>query len=138
MAKYLIAICLPIIAAVLLAVGLPGRAAAFDPFRPTDPDTPQACSQTDASFNQSTVCTPDGSNPITGPGGIITKIANIFAFITGVAAVVLIIVGGFEYVRSGGDSSKINKSKNTILFAVIGLVVVALARSLVALAVSKL
>lgn len=135
MRNYLLAVFLPLAAALFLAVGFSGHAKAFDPFK----QDPIACQQTDSSGNTSTVCDTNGANdPLTGSDGVITKIANIFAFITGVAAIVIIMVSGFEYVRSGGDSAKINKAKNGILFAVIGLVVVAVARSVVLLAVNKL
>lgn len=121
----------------VLVVGFSGQAAAFDPFR-TNND-PTVCTQTNPDGNQSPVCEPDGSNnPLTGPNGIINRIANIFALLSGVAAVVVIIVGGFEYVRSGGESAKVNKAKNTILFAIIGLVVIVVARSLVIFTVSRL
>lgn len=146
MKKYLIAACLTLSAAMVIGVGFAARAHAFDPFGGSSGQT--VCQKVDANGNvvpvtdpdgnTSPVCTPTGSNPLVGSDGVITKIANIFAFITGVAAIVVILVSGFEYVRSGGDSAKINKAKNGILFAVIGLVVVALARALVALMVSKL
>ena len=120
---------------VLMTFGFSGQVAAFDPFGGNG----GACTQTNAEGNKSPVCATDGTNnPITGPDGVINKIANIFALVTGVAAVILIILGGFEYVRSGGDSSKISKAKNIILFAIIGLVIVVLARSIVALMINKL
>lgn len=116
-----------------IVLGVPSKASAFNPFPGT------VCSETDPSGNKSPVCAADGSkDPISGSNGIISKIANIFALVTGIAAIVLIIVGGFEYVRSNGESSKISKAKNTILFAVIGLIVVVVARSIVFLVVSKL
>ncbi len=141
MKKYIVGTCLFILLLLPLAVGFSARANAFDPFRPNNGNQQDAtvCDQTDADNNQSSVCKADGStNPLTGDNGLITKAANIFAVITGVAAVIAIIIGGFEYVRSSGDSSKVNKAKNTILFAVIGLVVVVVARSVVALVIGKL
>lgn len=45
----------------------------------------------------------------------------------GIVAVVAIILAGFKYVTAAGDASAIAKAKNTILYAVIGLVVVILA-----------
>ena len=135
MKKYMLAF-VSLLLLVLVATGLTHHAAAFDPFRPNG-DT-ASCSQTDPKGNQSTVCAANGSNPLTGDNGLITKGANIFAVITGFAAIVMIIIGGFEYVRSGGESAKIDKAKNTILFSVIGLVVVVLARAIVALVISRL
>ena len=51
--------------------------------------------------------------------------------IVGVVAVIMIIVGGLKYITSGGDSGNISGAKNTILYAVIGLIFVALAQVIV-------
>jgi hypothetical protein len=51
--------------------------------------------------------------------------------IVGVAAVIMIIIGGFRYITSSGDSASVNSAKNTILYAIIGLVIVALAQVIV-------
>lgn len=56
---------------------------------------------------------------------------NMFSAIVGIIAVVMIIVGGIKYITSGGDSGNITSAKNTIMYAVIGLVVVALAQIIV-------
>lgn len=49
----------------------------------------------------------------------------------GIAAVIMIIVGGFRYTTSGGDSTKVSNAKSTILYALIGLVVATLAQIMV-------
>lgn len=56
---------------------------------------------------------------------------NIFSWIVGVASVLMIMVGGLMYITSGGDSGKVGKAKDTILYAIIGLVVVAIAQVIV-------
>jgi hypothetical protein len=56
---------------------------------------------------------------------------NLFSAIVGIIAVVMIIVGGIRYITSGGDSGNVTAAKNTILYAVIGLIVVALAQIIV-------
>lgn len=61
----------------------------------------------------------------------VRNVTNIFSVVVGIVAVIMIIVGGFKYVTSAGDSSKITSAKNTILYAIIGLVVVALAQVIV-------
>jgi hypothetical protein len=63
--------------------------------------------------------------------GIVTVIINILSLIVGVVSVIMIIVGGFNYVLSGGDSTKVGNAKNTILYAIVGLVIVALAQAIV-------
>lgn len=62
---------------------------------------------------------------------IIADIINLFSLIVGVVAVIMIIVGGFRYITSGGDSANVGAAKNTILYAIIGLVIVALSQSIV-------
>jgi hypothetical protein len=62
---------------------------------------------------------------------IITTIINVFSGVVGVVAVIMIIYGGFKYITSGGDSSNIGAAKNTILFAIVGLIIVALAQIIV-------
>lgn len=63
--------------------------------------------------------------------GLITKIINIFSVIVGVIAVIMIIFGGLKYITSGGDSGNVSSAKNTIIFALVGLVIVALAQFIV-------
>lgn len=56
---------------------------------------------------------------------------NLLSIIVGIAAVIMIIVAGLRYVTSGGKEEGVKNAKNTILYAVIGLVVVALAQIIV-------
>jgi len=69
--------------------------------------------------------------------GLITTVINIFSLVVGVVAVIMIIVGGLKYITSGGDSGNVTGAKNTILYAVIGLVVVALAQFIVKFVLGK-
>lgn len=55
--------------------------------------------------------------------GTIKSVGNIIVFITGAISVLMIIIGGLRYALSGGDQGTISTAKNTILYAVIGLVV---------------
>jgi len=66
-----------------------------------------------------------------GATGIFTKISNSMMFAIGALSVFMLIYGGFRYVVSGGDSSAVNKAKNTILYAIIGLVVALLAFAII-------
>ena len=61
----------------------------------------------------------------------IARVLNILSLIVGVVAVIMIIVGGFRYVASGGKQESVAAAKNTILYALIGLVIVALAQVVV-------
>jgi len=62
---------------------------------------------------------------------ILTQVLNIFSIVVGFTAVIMIMIGGFRYITSGGDSSNTASAKNTILYAVIGLVIVAFAQIIV-------
>jgi Flp pilus assembly pilin Flp len=62
---------------------------------------------------------------------VIGTVINVFSVIVGFISIVMIIYGGFKYVTSGGDSGKVTSAKNTILYALIGIVIVALAQVLV-------
>ncbi|HLZ15303.1 MAG TPA: pilin [Candidatus Saccharimonadales bacterium] len=68
---------------------------------------------------------------------IITTVINIFSLVVGIVAVVMIVFGGFKYITSGGDSGNISGAKNTILYAIIGLVVVAFAQFIVQFVLNK-
>ena len=59
------------------------------------------------------------------------KIVNIFSIIVGVAAIIMILYGGFRYITSGGSSDKVGSAKNTLIYAIVGLIVVALAQVIV-------
>lgn len=62
---------------------------------------------------------------------------SVLSFVVGIAAVIMVIIGGFKYVISNGDSNSINSAKNTILYAIIGLVVAGLAQVLVRYVLSR-
>jgi len=62
---------------------------------------------------------------------LIADVINIFSLVVGVVSVFMIIIGGFKYITSGGDSNNVASAKNTILYAIIGLVIVALAQTIV-------
>jgi hypothetical protein len=68
---------------------------------------------------------------------IISTVINILSVIVGIAAVIMIIVGGLKYVTSGGDSAATASAKNTILYAIIGLVIAALAQFIVKYVLSR-
>lgn len=76
----------------------------------------------------------DATNKV---NGIITTVINIFSLIVGIVAVIMIVFGGFKYITSGGDSGNISGAKNTILYAIIGLVVVAFAQFIVQFVLNK-
>lgn len=69
---------------------------------------------------------------------LVKNVVNILLFIVGIAAVVMIIIGGLRYVTSNGDTSQVTGAKNTILYSIVGLVVAAMAYAIVNFVVDKL
>jgi len=61
----------------------------------------------------------------------LATIINLLSILIGVVAVIMIIYGGFRYITSGGDATRVGNAKNTILYAIIGLIIVALAQVIV-------
>jgi hypothetical protein len=66
-----------------------------------------------------------------GSNGIFKTITNVLLFVIGAISVIMLIIGGIRYVVSGGDAGAVTSAKNTILYAVVGIVVAILAYALV-------
>lgn len=81
-------------------------------------------------------CDPGGSGGLTIEG-VVQAAVNIMSWAVGIIAVIMIIVGGAKYVTSAGDSSGIQSAKNTIMYALIGVVIVALAQVIVRFTVDR-
>lgn len=73
----------------------------------------------------------DQQTDLFGDTGIFKTITNVLLFIIGAISVIMLIIGGIRYVVSGGDSGAVTAAKNTILYAVIGIIVALLAYALV-------
>jgi hypothetical protein len=73
----------------------------------------------------------DSSTATSSVASLLQKAVNIFSAVVGVIAVIFIIYGGLKYITSAGDPGNVTAAKNTIIYAIIGLVVVALAQFIV-------
>lgn len=73
-------------------------------------------------------CFEDSDN---GFGFLVRRIINIFSVVVGAVSVIMIIIGGFRYIISGGDSAGVSSAKNTILYAIVGLVIVLFAQVII-------
>lgn len=69
--------------------------------------------------------------------GVIENITNILLFAIGVIAVIVIIIGGIKYTTSNGDASRTKSAKDTILYAVVGLVFAIMAWGIVSFVVGR-
>ncbi len=66
-----------------------------------------------------------------GPDGIFNQITSVALGIIGAVSVIMLIWGGLRYIISGGDSKKITDAKNTILYAIIGLIIAVLSYAII-------
>ena len=69
-----------------------------------------------------------------GPGSVgqnqIEALFNAAYLVAGIVAVIMIIIGGIRYATANGDSGQIQSAKNTILYSVVGLVVIIMAAAI--------
>ena len=84
-----------------------------------------------AQFAGADVDCTDGELSDDQAGNLITTIINILSVVVGAVSVIMIIIGGFRYVVSNGDSNAVAGAKNTILYAIVGLVIVLFAQVIV-------
>lgn len=97
------------------------------------------CGGTNLSVSDASGCSSQSINNSTGKiNSFITTLVNIFSVVVGIVAVIMILVGGFNYITSGGDSNKITSARTTIMYALIGLVIVALAQFMVQFVLNKI
>jgi hypothetical protein len=75
-----------------------------------------------------------GSTTCSGTNGVKTAISaavTVLSVVIGAAAVIMILVSGFRYITSGGDSNKVSAAKGALIYALVGLLIAALAQLLV-------
>ncbi len=143
-----------IVAASVLLFAVPILAPATVHAAPcTSPGVPAGCSsdirnnlcagaelQTTTSGSAGTDCA-GIDDPLTGGASgvtvLIKNIINVFSLVVGIVAVLMIIFAGFRYITSGGNDGSVGSAKNTILYAVIGLIIVALAQVIVRFVIAK-
>jgi len=78
------------------------------------------------------------TNPLTGKNGLLYKVSAIVATITGIAAIIVIIVSGLRFITAGGDAQKAAGARKVLLGAIIGLVIIVLAQTIITFVVRKL
>lgn len=91
-----------------------------------------------AACTDPTSCMKDGLNAAGGStaknksvGSLIKSIVNALLYVLGAIAVLMIVIGGIKYTTSQGDTNAVSSAKNTIMYAVIGLIVAILAYAIV-------
>jgi cytochrome bd-type quinol oxidase subunit 2 len=89
----------------------------------------------------------DGANAARGDGmpaelfgtdGTFTQITNTILVVVGIVSVFMLIYGGLRYILSGGDSKKVTDAKNTVMYAIIGLIITILSYAIINFVIGKL
>ena len=98
----------------------------------------------DKNTTDSTVCQdkdkPQGpkSNFFYGKNGVITKVVRLIALAVGVASVIMIMVGGIKFTMASGDPGNVKSAKDTVVFALVGLIIALIAGSIIQFVLNKL
>lgn len=100
---------------------------------------PLSCACGTSGASAAAACSPGTkTDPITGSHGVLYKTTLIIATIAGVAAVIIVIIGGFMLVTANGDSQKVVQARTAIIGAFVGLVLIALATSIVVFVMERI
>lgn len=73
----------------------------------------------------------DNTDITGGESSLFSDVVNLLALAAGVIAVIMIIIAGISMMTSNGDAQKFQTARNTIIYTVIGIVVIVAARSIV-------
>ncbi len=104
----------------------------LDPSLCDDPNNrPGVCDEVDSNKSAT-------DNVLVGPDGIITNIIDALSYVVGIISLIMIIIGGFMYIFSGGNPESAARATKTVLYAVIGLVVALSAQAIVIFVLSQL
>jgi hypothetical protein len=80
-------------------------------------------------------CT-SGTN-LSGNNGYLMVFVNTLIWAGGLLALIFLLVGGSRYLTSTGDPQRIQQAKNTVLYSIVGLVVVLLAQAIISFVIAK-
>jgi hypothetical protein len=78
-------------------------------------------------------CAPSG----TSINRVLTFAINTLSMIAGVAAVIMVILAGLKYITANGEAANISSAKTTLVYAIIGLIVVVISQALVKFVLKK-
>lgn len=122
-------------ATLLFALPIFTPAIAYAQFNPLE----SSCEQVPDSENSEICAAADSDdNLISGDRSVFLIVADILTIAAGAIAVVMIIISGITMITSSGDSAKVKKSRDTILYSIVGIVVVLLSRSIVIFIVGEI
>jgi len=92
-------------------------------------NTAANCDPSTLSIDSGADCAKGNDTPdqLFGAGSVFTMVSNVLLFLVGAISVIMLIIGGIRYVVSGGDQAQVTSAKNTILYAIVGIIIAFLA-----------
>jgi hypothetical protein len=90
-----------------------------------------------SSSEPDSTCDGSSGTKATDPNATLRKVTNIIAVIAGVAAVIIIIVSGIQYITSGGNAQQASTARLALIGALLGLIIIVAARSIILLVLSR-
>lgn len=115
-----------------VSLGLAATAPAFA-------QVPSTVASIDSSKQE--VCQGAGIGASCAGGGGVNRIVKtaitLLSIVVGIAAVVMVIISGLKYITSGGDTQKVAGAKSALIYAIVGLAIVALAQVIVHFVLGK-
>lgn len=125
-----------------LIVALPASAVLVPQLAHADTVNENICKgilYTEAAANTEGNCdTLKQEDPDASVAKVIRTVIDVFSIVVGAVSVIMIIFGGLRYITSAGDSTNVTSAKNTILYAIVGLVIVIFAQTIVKFVVGRL
>lgn len=110
-------------------VTVPGLASAAGSFKD------DACQGVNALNNSnSNKCDPNAGSSVSN---LLTNVIKLLSIFIGFIAVIMVVVGGLKYITANGDSGALASARNTVIYALVGLVIVAIAQVLVHFVIRK-
>lgn len=128
-----------ITAALLISLGLAvplfNAPANADLFSGAKSEACSAVDATDSSGNCDQKALEQGQTSLSKT---LTTMLNLLSMVVGILSVIMIIISGVRFVTAGGDANHVSSAKNTFIYALVGLIIVAFAQIIVKLVLSKI
>lgn len=114
----------------LLMMGF-GAALLLSPLQPQLVSAQNAREQVCEGIGSTSAGNTCGTGGTTTINGVLRAVINVLSAVAGTVAVIMAITAGFKYITSGGDTGQITSAKNTLMYALVGVLIVALSQALV-------
>lgn len=101
-----------------------------------DASKDQACKGVGVDENDAFIdC--NAANSGGGVDNVLKLVLNIMSIVAGVIAVIMIIIAGIKFLTSQGDPGSVASARNTVIYAIVGIVIVALSQGIVRFVIAE-